>query len=293
MSLKVMPCRGCWGCAETQKCILKDDVDWILEKTVLEDCGLIVSVPCYHVRANGFFTCIHERMNHVFLRDLNSVKKTRVGAIIGVGGSGYDGWASLTNTMVNIFVQHTRILVDQIQVNYCGLKEWNLWARKDTTPVTHKTRVQDIDYDKMWTIYGPQDNPVDFYQKSLDRARELGRNVARAMMMPIEEVKFMGEESAVSCPVCHCNILLVPEELPYVGCPICWVRGVISVENGKMKVKWNQEDARNPRFSFAGIQHHGEWMARHHERHLKHQAQINELTKKYKSYGKIIKSVKS
>jgi len=293
MSLKVQPCRGCWGCMETHKCVLKDDVEWILEKTVVEDCGLIVSAPCYHIRANGIFTCIHERMNHVFTRDFNTVKKTRVGAIIGVGGSGYDGWASLTNTMTNIFVQHTRLLVDQIQVNYCGLKEWNLWARKDATPVLHKKRVQDIDYDEMSTVYGPQDNAVDFYQKSLARARQLGRNVAKAMLMPIEKVKFMGEEGAVSCPVCHCNILLVPEELPYVGCPICWVRGVISVDkNGKMKIEWNKADTKNPRFSFAGIQHHGGWMARHAEKNRKDWGKIDEFRKGFSSYGKIIKPEK-
>jgi multimeric flavodoxin WrbA len=294
MSLKVLPCTGCWACIKTHKCILKDDVDWILEKTVVEDCGLIVSVPCYHVRANGYFTCIHERMNHVFTKDFNTVKKTRVGAIIGVGGSGYDGWSSLTNTMTNIFVQHTRLLVDQIQVNYCGLKEWNLWARKDFTPVLYKTRVQDIDYDEMATVYGRQDNALDFYQKSLERAKQLGRNVARAMLMPIEKVKFMGEEGAVSCPVCHCNILLVPEELPYVGCPICWVRGVISVDkNGKMKIEWNKADAKNPRFSFAGIKHHGEWMARHRMNNRQDGEKIDGLRKGFSSHSKIIKPVKS
>jgi multimeric flavodoxin WrbA len=289
MSLRVLPCTGCWACREKSKCILKDDVDWILEKTVMEDAGLIVSVPCYHVRANGIFTCISERMNHVFTKDFNSVKKTRVGAIIGVGGSGYDGWTSLTKSMANIFVLHTRILVDQIQVNYCGLKEWNLWDREDMTPVLYKTRVSDIDYDEMATAYGPQDNPVVFYQKSLDRARELGRNVAKAMLMPIKKVKYVGEESGVSCPVCHCNILLVPEDLPYIACPVCYVRGTVSNINGKMKVKWNKADAKNSRFSYEGIMHHGAWMAKGGQRRMKYQEILAEMVKPFISYGKIVK----
>src|SRR4030042_1157588 len=61
MALKVLPCTGCQACHETYKCILKDDVDWILEKTMVEDCGLIVSAPVYHLRSNGYLTCVNER----------------------------------------------------------------------------------------------------------------------------------------------------------------------------------------------------------------------------------------
>ena len=52
---------------------------------------------------------------------------------------------------------------------------------------------------------------TEFYRMAIERAKELGRNVARAMDRPIEEVKYLGEEAAVSCPLCHSNVLLVPE----------------------------------------------------------------------------------
>ena len=71
MSLKVLPCTGCNACNKTGKCVLKDDVDWILEKVCLEDAALILSVPCYHIRPNGYFLCIHERMNHMFYKDMD------------------------------------------------------------------------------------------------------------------------------------------------------------------------------------------------------------------------------
>ena len=54
--------------------------------------------------------------------------------------------------------------------------------------------------------------------------------------MPIEDVKYVGEKSGVECPVCHANILHIHEDLPYVTCPTCAVRGEIVIENGKMKV---------------------------------------------------------
>ena len=221
MELKVLPCRGCQGCLrEPYKCILKDDVDWILEKTCMEDCGLIVSVPVYHLRANAYFLAISERMNH-FIDKSNRqiIKKTRVGAIISVGG-GLADWTSLGLTTANIFVQHTRLLVDQIQVNGAGMRGSVL---------------------------------LDTNKKQLDRVRELGRNVARAMSMPIEEAKFVGEETAVSCPVCHCNVLQVPEDLPHVTCPVCWVHGVISFDGDKMEVKWDEWDINMLDFPNMGV----------------------------------------
>ncbi len=297
MSLKISPCRGCMGCSpkgqsvHSGKCVIKDDVAWILEKTMLEDAGLIVSVPCYHVRANGYLMCINDRMLPFFRRDMSVLKKTRVGAIIGVGGSGYDGWASLNLPTANIFVQHTRVLVDQIQINHCGLREWNLWLQQGSSLTSHtqEFRVEDLEWDKVWESWPGQEEPLDFKKKAMERAKELGRNVARAMMMPIEKVKYMGEQSAVSCPICHCNVLVVPENLPYVGCPVCWVRGVISVDNGKMKVVWNQEDAKNPRFSPEHIEHHFYRGGKHWEKVADAQEEINKLMKKYILYGKLIK----
>lgn len=290
MSLKVYPCRGCDElCIKNGKCWQKDDVEWILEKTYVEDAALIVAVPCYHIRANGFFTCIHERINHIFINNWQIMQKTRVGAIIGIGGGGYDSWTSFNLPMVDIFMQHTRKVVDRMQVNFCALKEWNLWERTDTTPVTHKVRITDIPYEDMWTVYGPQDDRIEFYRKALTRARQLGRNVARAMEMPIDQVAYAGEKSGVECPVCHANILHIHEDLPYVTCPTCAVRGEIVIEGGKMKVRWNEADVERPRFSLEADQHHVEWLRKHYFVNPEYFAAVNELTKEHRKYGKIIR----
>jgi multimeric flavodoxin WrbA len=292
MSLKVLPCKGCTACFGTGKCVLNDDVEWILEKTCVEDAALVVAVPCYHVRANGYFACINERMNHVFMKNMDIMKKTRVGGIIGVGGSGYDGWTSLNNPMVEIFMQHTRKVVDKIQVNYCAIREWNLWDRTDMTAVTHRVRVTDIDYEDMWKVWDSQDDRVSFVKKSFSRARQLGRNVARAMAMPIEEVKYVGEKSGVACPVCHSNLLHVHEDLPHVACPVCAVRGEIVMDDGKMWVKWNEEDAKVPRFSYEGDKHHVEWLGKHYFANPEYFKAVEELMKPHRKYGKIIKPKK-
>jgi len=261
MEVRVKPCTGCESCSiamsrgKEARCAIKDDdVPWILEKTVVEDCGLIVSGPVYHLRANSYFEAIHERMLPTMFRHPEVLKKTRVGAIISVGG-GEPEWTPLGLTSMNIFVQHTRKLVDQMQVNFVG-----------------------------------RPGAVLMEEKYLKRARELGRRVARAMMVPIEKVKFVGDETEVSCPVCHCNVLKVPEKLPNVFCPVCWVKGVLYLDGDSMKVKWNEEDVKHPRFSEYGVSTHLELIKSLQMKfYTEDQGKVKELIKKYVSYGNIIR----
>jgi len=261
MELRVKPCTGCESCSiamsrgKEARCAIKDDdVPWILEKTLVEDCGLIVSGPVYHLRANSYFEIIHERMLPTMFRHPEVLKKTRVGAIISVGG-GEPEWTPLGLTSMNIFVQHSRILVDQMQVNYVG-----------------------------------RPGAVLMQEEYLKQARELGRRTARAMMMPIEQVKFVGDETEVSCPVCHCNVLKVPEKLPNVFCPVCWVKGVITLDGDKMKVRWGEEDAKYPRFSERGVFTHLELIKNLQTKfYTEDLEKVKERVKKYVSYGRIIK----
>jgi multimeric flavodoxin WrbA len=271
IELRIKPCQGCGADVRALAkgklavCPIKDDdVPWILEKTVVEDCGLIVSVPVYYVRSNAIFMAICERMHPTMFNHLEILKKRKVGAIISVGG-GLDGWTSLGLTGVNIWVQHHRTLVDQLQV---------------------ETR----DRDTNW----------------FERAKELGRNVARAMNMPIEEVKFMGEESAVSCPVCHGDVMQMPDYRPralkpmelrykpaHVVCPVCWVHGDLSFEGGKIKVKWDEWDVKHPRFSEYGVFEHLDMLIKMFKEGIADMDPYRELKKQVSSHGKIIKPEKS
>ena len=262
MELRVKPCTGCEACSmamakgKEARCVIKDDdVEWILEKVLVEDCGLIVSVPVYHLRANGYFEIIHERMLPTMFRNPQILKKTRVGGIISVGG-GEPEWTPLGLTSANIFVQHSRKLVDQIQVNFVG-----------------------------------RPGAVLMRPEYIERARELGRRVARSMRMPIEEVKYMGEDKDVSCPVCHCNIVQVFEKLPDVYCPVCWVHGAIYSDGNDMKVKWSEEDGKHPRFSEYGVSTHLQLIKSLQMKFFtEDQEKVKERMPKYKSYGNMIKS---
>jgi hypothetical protein len=56
-----------------------------------------------------------------------------------------------------------------------------------------------------------------------------------------------------------------------------------------MRVKWNEADARVPRFSLEADQHHVEWLGKHYFRNPQYFAGVAELTEKYSKYGKIIR----
>ena len=117
--------------------------------------------------------------------------------------------------------------------------------------------------------------------RALARARQLGRNVVKAMDMRAEDAPYVGEKSGVACPVCQSNILHVHEDLPYVACPVCAVRGEIVVDNGKMQVKWNENDAKVPRFSAEGGAHHTEWLGKHFFANPQYFKSVEEIMKGY------------
>ena len=70
---------------------------------------------------------------------------------------------------------------------------------------------------------------------------------------PSKQWKFLGEDPAVACPVCHCNILYIENDFPEIMCPICEVHGMVSVrEDGTYSVAWNRR--RRSRASILGPQ---------------------------------------
>ena len=251
MDHKVVPCNSCWACMKTGRCA-KDDTDWILKHTLLGDSAVIVSAPVYHLRACSYLMIIAEKTNHLFSKKEGIFERKRVGAAISVGGSGYDGWTSLGLTSINLFLQHFTTLVDQVQVDHCA----NIAAA--LTP----------------------DNAA-----SLERARQLGKNVAHTMDLPFEEWKYLGEDPAVSCPVCHCNILYIEKDFPEIMCPTCEVHGVVCAKDGKYSVAWNEGDVREPRFSGPKEAHHLHLIMEHEWEEEPKQLALPEVQEKIAAYN--------
>jgi hypothetical protein len=80
------------------------------------------------------------------------------------------------------------------------------------------------------------------------------------------------------------------EKLPDVYCPVCWVHGVLSAEGSKMKVRWNEEDAKHPRFSEKGVFTHLELIKNLQKKFFtEDQDKVKGLMPKYAAYGNIVK----
>jgi multimeric flavodoxin WrbA len=261
MELTVKPCKGCEACTLTisrggkPKCAIKgDDGDWLLDKILVEDCALIVAVPSYFYRASGLFNVICDRSLVTNVQHPEIRQKTRVGGIISLGG-GEPGWTPLALTEMNIFMQQTRVLVDQMQVNYC--------ARPGTVLME------------------------DRYMK---RARQLGQNMAKALMMPIEKVKYVGEEPENCCPSCRGDVLQVWEALPEVICPVCLLHGTVKSDAGKIKVQWDKKWRDNYRFSEKSMLDHFEFIGKLAKKyHTEDEPTAKERNKKYLAWGNMVK----
>jgi len=260
MELRVKPCKGCETCAllmvqgKEPKCaITDDDVPWILEKILMTDAGFILAFPVYHLRPNAYLECIHERMLPFVFGHPEILEKNKVAGVISVGG-GEPEWTPLGLMAANIFVQHCWKLVDQMQVNFCG-----------------------------------RPGAVFLHPEYLERARRLGRNVAQAMMKPLEEVKFVGEEQGPSCPVCHCNVFKVPSVKAEVFCPVCWTRGKVEVRGDEFVINWDQETLHTPRFSPQGVATHIELIKSLQKQYYENYEKVKEKIEEYKKYGNILK----
>jgi len=101
----------------------------------------------------------------------------------------------------------------------------------------------------------------------------------------------VGDEPAVACPVCHCNILYVEKDFPEIMCPTCEVHGTVSVQDAKFSVAWNPDDVREPRFSTPKEKHHLEFIMRHEHQEEPMQIALPEVQqeiRRYNAYGTLI-----
>jgi uncharacterized Zn finger protein (UPF0148 family) len=127
-------------------------------------------------------------------------------------------------------------------------------------------------------------------EEYIKQAHQLGKNVARAMKLPASKVKYVGPKTEVSCPVCHTNLVQIPDKLPAVYCPVCWVKGEIKMDGRKMKVEWDTESLKQPRFSESGIGTHLDLIKQLQIKWFSQDQKVGrERMKKYEKWGKVIK----
>ncbi|WP_432407462.1 flavodoxin family protein [Wukongibacter sp. M2B1] len=264
----ITPCSGCESCTvkftqkgEAPECVYKnkDDMDIIMQEWLSAD-GVIVTVPAYSFMPAGIYRVFCDR--HLayepnFHKQVGNPAffKHRVGAIIGNGGS-TRSWMSLAleSTNITLLAQDIKV-VDQVMV----------------------TRA-------------PRPGQVLLNDEVLNRSRQLGENVVKAIQTPFEEVKFLGDENLGWCPVCHSNVLSLGE--PHwneqgftIECPICHCGGDIERdENGKWKFIVEKDGYRKSMLDGSGAKDHFFEIQDTMKKYFRNIDTIGEKRKKYTEY---------
>ena len=246
LDLDIKPCKGCCVCIHSLarggsgECIIKDDFSF-LDDQIMECDGLIVGAPVFVVGPHGLIKVITDRLgpSHDLFSRLKSREmrkagngagdkgpdersfKRRVGGFISVGGATSSHWLALGLPLMHLMTMSAQIgIVDQMQVPSIS-QFGNLVLNPD----------------------------------ALARARKLGRNVAEEAMQD-GEPQWKGDEKG-TCPVCHCNALIVGAKNP-VECPICGIRGSITVEGEKISVTFSDDEKKRAHQTLLGKQEHFE-----------------------------------
>ncbi len=95
-------------------------------------------------------------------------------------------------------------------------------------------------------------NEVVLYDKTLAKAREMGREVAKAVKTG--DVSYRGEPGI--CPVCQDRVLRIMRDDETVECGVCGIRGKIAVEGGKIKVHFDKDGILAHRFTQENVYRH-------------------------------------
>lgn len=255
LDLNIKPCTGCEGCTQslskggTGECVRwpKDDALWLRDKFDACD-GLIMSAPCFVIRPSGNYCTMNDRFLGFGLKFFMGIfqRKKRIAAAIASGGS---DWTQLmlAQMMPALFMLNMKV-VDTLQAN---------WVARP--------------------------GQVVLKEQYIEWAAKLGRNVAEAMKKPIEQAEFMSENPG-TCPYCHTDLVTILRK-HIVECPICGIKGKLSVMGEEIVVEWSEEDLKHIRWEPLGMSSHLNDIKETHIKAEQGKDIIKKRMEKYKAFA--------
>jgi len=119
------------------------------------------------------------------------------------------------------------------------------------------------------------------YDKMLARVHEIGKRVAIATKTG--DKTYYGEPGL--CPLCHDRNIRVLKDMESVECGVCGMRGELSIENGKIKVDFSEEEISRARFNEEHLWRHFTYHIKPSKDYfLRTRGQNKDKAKKYKEY---------
>jgi len=164
--------------------------------------------------------------------------------------------------------------------------------------------------DQMFLPFTATLGQVALNKEAMARARKVGQNVGKAMMMPADQMKYVGDGMKISdaeikylcqtmempedfirwvmededhCPICHSNMLQLRGR--YVRCAICDVKGNIEIVDGKIKVTYDEEELKKVRSGPYEAARHHHLVTHSIKLYVEKKDEIRKLTQKYVDYG--------
>jgi multimeric flavodoxin WrbA len=95
-------------------------------------------------------------------------------------------------------------------------------------------------------------NEVVLYDKALAKVRDMGKAVAKAVKTG--DTSYHGESGI--CPVCQDRVLRILRDDETVECGVCGIRGKLVVEEGKIRVRFEEDAPLKHRFTAENIYRH-------------------------------------
>ena len=266
-------CRSCAACiigrdtGRQIQCAFRDDYQ-ALEEAILDADGVSVAAPVYALGPVGQLKNFIDRFgpaHDIAGASAEQEKRRAAGtellderifapkyvAYISVGGAVTRNWTAM------------------------GLPNFRMFAAS-----TCWTCVGQLD---VWGM-GERGMPV-FDEGLMDQAAGLGQHMAESIGKAPEDIEWYGEEGV--CPVCH-NSLISLGKTTAVECPICGIRGTLSVDGDRVSVSFSEAERKRARGTWGGqMEHYNEicyMVGRSIEKLQAHKDDMAELLKPYVSF---------
>lgn len=235
--LELKYCIGCVACSislvhgKGNRCVLKDDFDWLLDKMLDAD-GIIMVTPIFEKGASGIFHTIMDRFGPRTDRG-NNILATEIAEK--TGGTKPD----------------PRFLKDKV-ISYIAIggSDWSTRVACD-----HAIHAMS----PMWKII---DNDVFSWSKAIimeddkiARIREIGKNLTEAAK-DIENAEYKGAPGV--CPHCHSNNFFHERGSRKAICCMCGIEGEMREENGEIVFKFPEEQLKHAHDTPSGKAIHSE-----------------------------------
>jgi multimeric flavodoxin WrbA len=221
------------------KCPLKDDYQ-ILEDAVWDADGIIIGAPVYAVGPVGQFKNLVDRFgpfhDRALLIEENKKRKAagkpeldarffkdRYIGYISTGGASTHNWVSMGLPTLALF-----------------------------TFSTCMKAVGHVDAYKM----GPTGHPL-LDRNLMDTCSDLGAAIAASIGKPYDRINtWIGKQGV--CPVCHNSLIDLDGtgDGARVECPVCGIWGDVTINNGKLEVKFSDAEKARARSTLVGVYEH-------------------------------------